>query len=348
MNTNNLDAVHRRKNILSGDWVLVSPHRNNRPWHGAVEASAENDLPSYVSSCPLCPNNARANENKNPNYEFTHVFTNDFSALQSSNVGEEVIEQPSALFHSEKTQGVCRVVIFSPNHNQTLPEMTQKQIYHVVQTWVDEFTELSKTFSWVQIFENKGELMGCSQPHPHGQVWAHDHIPSIVQNEDENQLAYFTQHQRPLLLDYALKESLDGQRTVAENKDWIAVVPYWAAWPFETLLLPKFAITQINQLTPTQQERLAEIIQTLTIKYDNLFNCSFPYSMGWHGAPSNQTDAGHWQLHAHFFPPLLRNANVKKHMVGYEMMAEGQRDLPAEKAAEILKDTSDVHYKARG
>lgn len=339
-----IDFIQRRKNPLSGDYVLVSPHRNNRPWKGAVEKSNDAILPAHEAECPLCARNERANGETNPDYPYTHVFVNDFAALNMEEYAGELPESDD-LFSMEKVSGTSRVICFSPKHNKTLPELSHEELVKVVETWVEQYSELAKTFNWVQVFENKGGMMGCSQPHPHGQIWAHDFLPSIANHEEDNQLSYFKKHNTNMLIDYATRESADGERTVVETEHWIAVVPYWAAWPFETLLLPKTHVARMSDLSETQQADLATALKELTTRYDNVFNCSFPYSMGWHGAPTKIDNADHWQLHAHFFPPLLRSATVKKHMVGYEMMAESQRDLTAESAAAILKKVSSTHYK---
>ena len=343
-------GMHRRKNLLTGDWVLVSPHRNNRPWKGATEATQTKEVSAYQTDCALCPGNTRANGEHNPPYRETFVFTNDFSALSKLSGPDETpaCDGDDALWVSEEVFGECRVVIFSPDHSQSLPRMTEAEIARVVNTWVAEFKRLRTTYRWVQVFENKGEVMGCSQPHPHGQIWAHDFVPSLVTREDECQVNYHQRHHSPLLLDYAMRESRSGARTVVENDDWIAVVPYWAAWPFETLLLPKHLIARLDDIPEPLQRSLASALKELTVRYDNLFQCSFPYSMGWHDAPNHLSQTAHWQLHAHFFPPLLRSATIKKHMVGYEMLAEAQRDLTPEVAASALRDAGAVHYSERG
>jgi UDPglucose--hexose-1-phosphate uridylyltransferase len=341
-----LELTHRRKNPLTGDWTLVSPHRNNRPWLGATESAADNKLHEHDNNCPLCPGNDRALDASNPTYQDTFVFVNDFGALVSKQANEtESGATQHPLFQSDIANGECRVVCFSPKHNKTLPELSIAQIEQVVETWQSNYIELSSQYACVNIFENKGAVMGCSQPHPHGQIWAHDHLSSEVEKENANQLAYKEQHGRCLLSDYIDHESKTGERIVFENEHWLIVVPFWAAWPFETLLLAKDDIRHFGQLTGPQKHALAQALQVLTIRYDNVFNCSFPYSMGWHNAPSNLTDDSHWRLHAHFYPPLLRSATVKKHMVGYEMLAESQRDLSAESAAKILTSVSDTHYK---
>jgi len=335
-------ASHRRKNQLTGEWVLVSPHRNNRPWHGATEHQDQSSLPEHDDNCPLCPGNDRVNGASNPNYVNTHVFTNDFAALTEHKVNDN---HSHTLFESVEATGMAKVICFSPKHNKTLAELPESEIVAVVKTWKREYELLSTKFDCVHIFENKGEIMGCSQPHPHGQIWAHAHYSTEIEKENQHQLAYFKQHNRALLDDYLQQELVDKERIVCSNDCWLVVVPYWAKWPFETLVMPIDSIANMTELTNKQETDLANVLSRLTIKYDNVFKCSFPYSMGWHNAPANLKSNEHWLLHAHFYPPLLRSATVKKHMVGYEMMAESQRDLTPEQAATILRDASDVHYK---
>lgn len=339
---NPTDHPHKRYNPLTDDWVLVSPHRAKRPWQGAQEAPQVSELPKYDQDCFLCPGNTRISGATNPDYSTTFVFENDFAALQKET---PPAQQDDPLFRYQSEQGEAHVICFSPDHSKTLPELPISAIEAVVQTWIRQHLELSKTYEWVQLFENKGETMGCSQPHPHGQIWANTTVPTLPAREHKQQLDYFQTHGRALLLDYAERESNDGTRTIVENDDWIAVIPYWAAWPFESLLLPKFACQQIGELSAQQQHSLAAALKELTCRYDNLFNTSFPYSMGWHGAPTSEADNPAWQLHAHFFPPLLRSASVRKFMVGYEMLAEAQRDLTPEQAAEKLQSVPTVHYK---
>ena len=337
------DHPHKRLNPLTGEWVLVSPHRAKRPWQGQQEAQNEEVLPSYDEKCFLCPGNTRISGDVNPKYTSTYVFENDFAALQKETPAFETSD--SDLFQLKAEKGEAHVVCFSPDHSKTLPELPLENIEALIQTWAEKYTDLSQRYEWVQLFENKGEIMGCSQPHPHGQIWANSTVPTLPSKKHERQVAYYAKHQSALLLDYAHQESDKKERTVVENDDWIAVVPYWAAWPFETLLMPKFACQQINQLSASQQSSLAVALKELTIRYDNLFETSFPYSMGWHGAPASENQNPAWQLHAQFFPPLLRSATVKKFMVGYEMLAEPQRDLTPEQAAEKLMKLSNVHYK---
>lgn len=333
---------HRRHNPLNGDWVLVSPHRNQRPWQGQTEAVTSQQSEPYAAGCYLCPTNKRMGGSVNPAYQTTFVFDNDFPALQPATTSFDAADP---LFKMHAESGTCRVIAYSPDHSQTLAEMPPDEIVRVVRCWVEQSALLGQQFDWVQIFENKGEVMGCSMPHPHGQVWAQTHPPTLLVREQEQQQEYYSHQHRSLLLDYAEREAVDGTRTVTSNDDWLAVVPFWAAWPFETLLLPRFPVSRMTELNDTQQQTLAEILSALLVRYDNLFATSFPYSMGWHGAPQTDDACPHWQLHAHFYPPLLRSSSVRKFMVGYEMLAEAQRDLTAEQAAQILRDQPDTHYK---
>ncbi len=354
------DHPHRRQNPLTGEWVLVSPHRAKRPWQGQVERLPADDRPEYDPNCYLCPGNKRVTGEANPAYEQTFVFTNDFAALMpdTPGAGQPGADAPGAdvpatgqevdpLLTYQPVRGTSRVICFSPDHSKSLPELDVSAIRGVVDTWCTQVAELSEQYAWVQVFENKGAVMGCSNPHPHGQIWANSYLPNEIAKEHERQKDYYAKYQSAMLLDYALKESDAGIRTIAENDDWIAVVPYWAAWPFESLLLPKFKISRMTDLIGPQRVSLADALRKLTIRYDNLFECSFPYSMGWHAAPNSVQETECWQLHAHFYPPLLRSATVKKFMVGYEMMAEPQRDLTPEQAAERLQALSEVHYKSR-
>ncbi len=338
--TIDLTRPHRRFNPLSASWVQVSPQRMGRPWQGEV-TEPDPLPPAYDPTCYLCPGNARVGGEANPAYEGVHVFANDFPAL-ADEPGGQASDDP--LFRAEASGGVCRVICFSPDHGKSLPRLALPQIRQVIDCWADQTAELGERFAYAQVFENKGAMMGCSNPHPHGQVWATAHVPEEPATEDAQQRGYFEQHGRPLLLDVAEREA-DSERVVEANDDWLAIVPFWAAWPFETLLLPRFAVQRMPQLMEAQRDSLAGILKALTIRYDNLFGTSFPYSMGWHGAPFVDGPADHWQLHAHFYPPLLRSASVRKFMVGYEMLAEPQRDLTPELAAEMLRSVSPlVHY----
>ena len=332
---------HRRYNPLADQWILVSPHRAKRPWQGQQEAADNTQILAHDAHCYLCAGNTRINGEINPHYEGPFVFTNDFSALLPNTPASTAPSHP--LFQQQAVRGVSRVICFSPDHSKTLPELSLAQIEALIQIWQQQSAELGQQYRWVQIFENKGAVMGCSNPHPHGQIWANSFLPNEAAAEDTHQRDYLAKHGCPLLLDYVKAES-GGSRVVAETEHWLAVVPYWAAWPFEILLLPKAHVPRLPALNAAQKQDLAVALKQLTSRYDNLFQCSFPYSMGWHGAPFNGMDSNHWQVHAHFYPPLLRSATVRKFMVGYEMLAETQRDLTPEQAAERLRAVSDIHY----
>ncbi|WP_274584224.1 UDP-glucose--hexose-1-phosphate uridylyltransferase [Neisseria leonii] len=337
------DHPHRRYNPLSDQWVLVSPHRAKRPWQGQQETADTAQPPAYDPACYLCPGNTRINGESNPAYTGPYVFTNDFSALLPDTPLHR--ENAHELFQSQSVRGISRVICFSPDHSKTLPELAAEQIEALIELWQAQCRELGAQYPWVQIFENKGAAMGCSNPHPHGQIWAGDFLPDLPAKAHQSQQAYFQRHGRALLADYAAEEAARRERVVVETDDWIAVVPYWAAWPFETLLLPKIPLQRITDLNGTQRRDLAAALKKLTARYDNLFQTAFPYSMGFHGAPFDGRNHPEWQLHAHFYPPLLRSATVRKFMVGYEMLAEAQRDLTPEQAAGRLAALPDTHYR---
>ncbi|MEI7727987.1 MAG: UDP-glucose--hexose-1-phosphate uridylyltransferase [Verrucomicrobiota bacterium] len=336
---------HRRYNPLAGDWILVSPHRTQRPWQGQRESTGNESRPQHDPQCHLCPGNQRAGELVNPKYDGVYVFANDFAALLADT--PMTGNAPDELFRAEPVQGTCRVICFSPRHDFTLPEMPVEQIINVINTWAQQLSELGARYRWVQIFENKGAVMGCSNPHPHGQIWAGNFLPRFVMQEEISQKQYLLQNHRPLLLDYVKQEIQNKTRLIELNADWALVVPYWATWPFELLLVPRRHVLRLTDLTAIERASLADILKRGLTRYDNLFETSFPYSMGWHGAPTEDGDFRHWQLHAHFYPPLLRSATVRKFMVGYEMLAEPQRDLTPEQAAQRLRETPTIHYRQK-
>jgi len=335
---------HRRFNPLTGEWVLVSPQRLDRPWLGRVDRPALIARPAYDPACYLCPGNERAGGQRNPAYPGTFVFTNDFPALLPEAAGEPEAGHP--LLKLQAQPGTCRVVCFSPRHDLTLAELAPEAIAAVIDTWAEQTEELGRTYAWVQVFENKGELMGASNPHPHGQIWASEHVPTLPANEGQHQAAYRQTHGSLLLLDYATEEDRRAERVVVASAHWLAVVPFWAVWPFETLLLPRGPVARLPDLTTAERQDLSRILRRVLVHYDNLFETPFPYSLGWHGAPFDGESEG-WQLHAHIYPPLLRSAEVRKFLVGYEMLGEPQRDLTAEQAAERLRMLPDVRFDAR-
>ena len=336
------NTPHRRKNILTGEWVLVSPHRTKRPWQGKKDKPQEMEILTYDSNCYLCPGNERAGGVKNLDYTGTYSFQNDFAALlegPEENFNEGLLEAISE-------SGICKVICYHPNHSLTLPLMQVCDIEEVISLWQKEYTDLGSdpNINHVQIFENKGAIMGCSNLHPHGQIWAQRSIPQEVQKKVVHQKSYWDQNNSSLLGDYLKQELNTKERIVLENDSFVALVPYWAVWPFETMITPKRHITSILELTEKEVSNFANILKALTTRYDNLFETSFPYSAGIHQSPTDGKDNSHWHMHMSFYPPLLRSAEVKKFMVGYEMFANPQRDITAEQAAQRLRDCATKHY----
>lgn len=341
------DHTHNRYNPLLGEWIKVSPHRTKRPWQGQVEKPQVDQRPQYDPNCYLCPGNERADGTTNPAYESTYVFINDFSAILPDTPSDEIKEGPNGLLLAKGEKGICRVVCFSPRHDLTLARMSTPDIEHVVRVWQDQYKDLgAKPFiNHVQIFENRGAMMGCSNPHPHGQIWGEEIIPDIPAKELQNQSDYMRNYGSPMLLDYAKYELEQQERVVVSNDHFVALVPFWAVWPYETMILPtQRAIASIDELTGDEVTALADIIRLLGIKYDNLFSTSFPYSMGIHQKPTDGKEYPGCVMHFHYYPPLLRSATVKKFMVGYEMMGMPQRDITAEGSAKKLRELPSIHY----
>jgi UDPglucose--hexose-1-phosphate uridylyltransferase len=335
---------HLRLNILTGEWVLVAPHRTKRPWQGHEEGKASKNAFTHDPSCYLCPGNTRANGITNPDYTSTYSFINDFSALIEDVPEFDVHESELLMARSER--GICKVICFSPRHDLTLAEMDTKGIETVIKTWQNEYQVLGAQpfINYVQIFENKGEIMGCSNPHPHGQIWAQETIPVEPAKEQAQQLKYHNDRKASLLLDYLQLELNKKDRIIYENEGFVVLVPFWAVWPYETMILPKRKIRHILEFKADDITNLARAIQIITIKYDNLFKTSFPYSAGIHQAPTDGMEHNEWQMHMHFYPPLLRSATIKKFMVGYELLANPQRDITSETSASILRDLPNKHY----
>jgi UDPglucose--hexose-1-phosphate uridylyltransferase len=336
------EQPHRRLNPLTGEWVLVSPHRATRPWQGATEDTAPESRPAYDPACYLCPGNERAGGHRNPDYPGTFVFDNDFAALRPD--GPHVRVDVEGLFVAEAEPGRCRVICFSPRHDLTLPDMAPADVRRVVDLWAEQYLELGAdpAIGHVQIFENKGEMMGCSNPHPHGQIWAQRSLPLLPASEGERQETHFRRHGRTLLEDYLALETARGERLVCANDHFAALVPFWALWPFETLVISRRPASSITALDDAERDGLADILGRLTARYDNLFGVPFPYSAGIHQAPTDGRPHPEWHLHMHFDPPLLRSATVKKFIAGYELLAEPARDATPERAAERLRALPDT------
>ncbi|WP_136481985.1 UDP-glucose--hexose-1-phosphate uridylyltransferase [Cognatitamlana onchidii] len=330
------DYSHKRFNILTGEWVLVSPHRAKRPWQGQNEAVNDEKRPEYDETCYLCAGNTRINGEVNPKYKDVFVFSNDFAALQSDS---PIFSVNDGLLIAESEKGICKVVCFSPNHSESLADMTPTAIQKVVFAWQREYRELgNKDFvNYVQIFENKGSVMGCSNPHPHGQIWSQSTLPNEVEKKHVQQLKYYRENNKSILGDYLFQELEKNERIIFQNDAFVVLVPFWAVWPFETMIVPKKHQSNILEMNEEEVFFYAEAISVLTKVYDKIFNTSFPYSSGIHQAPTNNEDNSHWHWHMSFYPPLLRSASVKKFMVGYEMFGTPQRDITAEQAVKIIK-----------
>jgi UDPglucose--hexose-1-phosphate uridylyltransferase len=335
---------HRRLNLLTGEWILVSPHRAKRPWQGKIESMPAEDRVRFDPKCYLCPGNERAGGVRNPAYGETYVFDNDFSALLPGTPEEEFDD--GTLLRARGEPGTCRVVCFSPRHDRTLAEMDSGQILKVINVWAEEYGALAERpyVRYVQIFENKGEMMGCSNPHPHGQIWAERSIPEEPLKESRQMQLHRDHRGSCLLCEYLRLEIRRKERIVCENDGFVVVVPFWAVWPFETLVLPRRHVADLRQLSGMEREAFADALRRIAVRYDNLFQVSFPYSSGIHQAPTDEGPHPEWHLHMHFYPPLLRSATVRKFMVGYEMFANPQRDVTPEWSAGRLRELTDTHY----
>ncbi len=346
-NFNHNEHPHRRYNPLLDEWILVSPHRAKRPWQGQNEKIAEDNRPEHDANCYLCSGNVRSNGVKNDNYTDCYVFENDFSALLRDEV--EFENNSNNLFQLKPERGINKVICFSPKHNLTLPEMEVSDIEKVVKVWKEQYIELGNQdfINYVQIFENKGSVMGCSNPHPHGQIWAQSSLPTQVEKTQKNLRAYYDKNKTSLLKDYLDQELKSGERVVIENNHFAVVVPFWATWPYETIIISKRHFGNIIAMTNDETKAFAQILKEITVKYDNLFETSFPYSAGIHQSPTDRVSHPEWHFHMHFYPPLLRSATVKKFMVGYEMLAEAQRDISPEQSAKILRELPNQHYKTK-
>jgi len=328
-----IKSPHRRFNALTGDWVLTSAGRTSRPWLGSEESTTPVARPRFDPDCYLCPGNGRASGAINRDYVGTFVFPNDFAALRPDTKPEHFEE---GLLLAESEPGTCRVICYSERHDLDLASMPPRDIRRVVNLWADQYVDLSAEYRWVQIFENRGAAAGASNPHPHGQIWAGAALPVEAEKEDTTQRRYYDKNRSHLLIDYVAQER-NQERMVLDRVTWVALVPFWAVWPFETLLVPVTPTRTLENLDERSRDDLAMLLGDLLSAYDKVFDHPFPYSMGWHNAPSPASNYPHWQLHAHFYPPLLRSAAVRKFMVGYELLAEAQRDLTAEEVAARLR-----------
>ncbi len=328
---------HRRYNPLTGEWVLVSPHRTRRPWQGQVEKAAPEHTPAYDPKCYLCPGNERAGGLRNPQYDATFVFDNDFAALLPETPRECMSDRDLLVARGEP--GICRVLCFSPRHDLTLANMRRDEIRKIVDAWAEQCDDLGARpfINYVQVFENRGAMMGASNPHPHGQIWATAALPDEPDKEQFHMRAYREAHSTCLLCDYADLEGRRGERVVLENDMFTALVPFWAVWPFEMLVISRRHVGGLPSLGGGERDGLADILQSLTAAYDRLFNAPFPYTMGFHQTPTDGYEHPEWHFHAHFYPPLLRSATVRKFMVGFEMLGTPQRDITPEAAAERLR-----------
>jgi len=348
MKFNPTEHPHKRWNPLLEEWLLVSPHRTKRPWSGKIEEVSEEQKPEYAPDCYLCPGNKRAGGATNPDFENTFVFANDFSAMHTDVPPSEAIDTGNkGLLVGKPERGICRVIVFSPRHDLTIPEMDLKTVRGIVDLWTGQYRDMGSIdyINHVMIFENKGEIMGCSNPHPHGQIWANETIPTIPAKKLASQKRYFEKNGSCLLCDYIKIEKEQKERILFENDSFIALVPYWAVWPFEAMLLPKEHIPSLLDINEAISDDLASSLVKLTTKFDNIFKTSFPYSMGIHQSPTDDKNHPECHLHLSFFPPLLRSATIKKFLVGFELNAEPQRDISPEVAAEIIRSQSDQHYK---
>ena len=338
------EHTHKRLNLLTGEWILVSPHRTKRPWNGKTEDAAADKMPEYDPNCYLCPGNTRAGGVANPKYEDTFLFVNDYSALIPGIPKGDINEENLLIARSE--EGICKVICFSPRHDLTLARMSPEKIVRVIDLWIEQYKELGgdPNINYVQIFENRGAIMGCSNPHPHGQIWSSQTVPDLPAKETEKQTEYKEKNGRCLLCDYLALELKKKERIVLENDGFAVLVPFWAVWPYEIMILPKRHMSSIDEMTEKEKKDLAEIMKAAGIRYDNLFKTNFPYSMGIHQKPTDGKAHDGWHFHFHYLPPLLRSATVKKFMVGYELLAMPQRDITAEQAAAKLREQPPVHY----